>query len=731
VSKYYKTAGLAMSEYDELVARATGLDAASPYMVRSVTVRTDDGAERATITRVGGEFFAVLGIKQTRGRLIDSNDDRVGVEPVAVVSDVFWRRLGDGASDPVGQVLLLDERPFRIVGMIPQSVAYPSESDVWVPLQAVAGALLRATNAPFLRVIGRVRHPEHIDNVRAQVAAIPRSATEAPAVTGQLVAEPLRDHLVKDVRTAITLFVAASAFLMAIACLAAVTIQLAANTRRAREIAIRSTLGASPGRLGRGALREAGIIAVVAGAAGLLLSSLALVVGRTLGATVVAELSAVHLNVRMYVASAILATLAALLVTGVPMLSLLRSSTADLLRGTSHTASLSLHGALLRDGLIGVSVGVTLILILSFVVTTGTLVRLVRTDTGYRTRDVLTATVRFPFQVVTPSEMARIRSSFPSVQTTLAAVNPRATIALSTDTPGNGNQSIVTVGTVGERSGVHVQVGMSQVSGDYFSLLGIPLLSGRTFDRTDDERSPWVVVIDRELGKQLFGNINPLGRLVMVNDLNVTAEVVGIVGTVRQAGRLAEPLPQLYLPIQQLPLATFAVLTRGIPSKDFREQLKLGVSSASPSAAVIDVLPLEDAMYRELRRPTFYAVTLFAFAIAAMVVSGAAVYASVSALVAQRTHEIGIRAALGASRIRIVSFVLKRVGQMTVVGTILGAILGYGLHGLLESRIAALGHPTMTSLVSSVLILWCAAGLAVLVPVLRATRVHPAIALSD
>jgi putative ABC transport system permease protein len=728
-AKRSDASGFGLVEYDRIVANTGRLATSAPYMLASGAVRMQGGTERIAVTRVGGDFFDVLGIRAAIGRTLNSRDDHPGAELTVVLSEPLWKKLQPELGDPSGKVLVLDDRRLRIVGMLSKAMAFPATTDAWVAIEPAAGSLLRSTNVPFLHAMARVRTAADIAVLRAQLSTIPRSRDQGSAFGGRFVAEPLRDYLMKNVRTAILLLAGASAILLAIACLAAATIQLAGRDRREHELAIRFALGASVSQLSRSVLLDVAGTAVVTAIAGLALSEAALGGARRWGATTVPELLSIHLDWTVVVVATAIASLAALCSFAAPMISVIHSDTAELLRRTGNTASSSAKVVAFRDALTAMSIGVTLILIISFAVAADTLLGLVRVDTGFITRNVVVGSVRLPMPIVTPVEAERIRSFMGAFATSVAERNG-GDVAISTDVPGKGNQSFTGVQSTETPS--QIQCGMTQVSSNYFSLAGIPLRTGRTFGVPDQRNGPLAAVIDQDLARALYGERSPIGRKISIAALgDEEAEIVGVVGTVRQGGRLAERLPQLYLPIERLPLSSFAVLQRASAPESVFGVWRSAAKAVDPSASVGRVSSLEDAVYGEMRRPKFYAAVLLWFAIAAMFTSGAAVYASVAALVSQRTREIAIRTALGARQGQVAILVLRGVFRMTTIGSLLGIACALGVIRLLELNVGPLGRPTPFTLTASICILWSAAALAVCLPVLRATRISPIAALKD
>ena len=734
-SRYDGALGVSMSQYEVLSQLLEHDVSLAPFMLSATTLRTEQGLERVPTARVGGEFFPVLGVRARFGRLLDSDDDRVGAERVAVISSEVWRRLFGSDPRAIGRLLLLDERAVRVVGILGPGDGFPAlRTGIWVPLAQTIGPTLRTSDAPYLRLLGRGRSSgaatpaQLLRLVRGRLMQAPMAHGAVSDGRPHLIAEGLSDHLIGDARLPILLLTASAAFLLLVACVSAATIQLAAQGTLERDVAIRRVLGATVGQLWRETLGETAVVAVMAAAIGLGAAWVSLHVLQIVGEATIPELSGVHLSPVACGTAAALATFSAFVVTGLPLAALLRSSASATLSGTSQTLSASRGGATMRDALNGIAIGVAVLFALGAASAAETIERILAVDMGFVAQDVDVAEVRLPFQQVTGAEAGRIRAFVHGLDGALRERNPGTVMAVSTDVPGKGTQSVVTieVEATASRDARQLEVGMSQVGENYFDLLHIPVLRGRAFDVRDGERAPMVVVIDGILARRAFGATDATGKYLKLTSLGTRAEVVGVVGVVRQAGRLSENLPQLYVPFEQLPLATLAVLVAGRESsRGHREDLAQAVHAADPTAAMSAVAPLADQVYDEVRRPQFYATTLVIFAIIATIVSAAAVHAAVAALVAQRKREIGIRVALGARGGHIVALVLGRVAVLGALGSIAGTLVGLFVVSVVRSRVDVLGHPSTGAVLGSVACIWTAGVLAVFLPLREASQVSP------
>jgi len=710
------TIGITWSSYETLAKVVGPFATAAPYMLASGTLRLGarDNA-RITVARVGGTFFQMLGLDPIAGRLLSTNDDKADGELVAVISDRLWRSHLSARTDILDHNVLLDERAFRVIGIAPPvNDRWMSEVDVWVAIEPVAGSLLRMTDVPFLSAVARLR--------RGSVELL-ASRVSLPVTTGRgarVVVKRLSDHVAGNWRLAVLLLTTGAFLLLGIAVMAATTMQLAASPRRLREIAIRSAVGASPLDLWREALRDGALVGTAASLLGAILGTAALAAGSRFAAPIIPELAAVRVSTPVLLWSSALAVASALFVTVVPLVPLLRVQLAPVLTGSGTSSRTVVRGRSWRDALVALSAGVTLVLVVLSVVTASRLLRLLRTDLGFQASGVIVAQIKFPFHQVTPVESERIRSYARALAVASANV---ATLALSTDVPTEGSQSIVNLSrsVVAVGSGA-LQSRMTQVSPDYFTVLRIPMRAGRPFSDGDRHGTKAVAILDERAARALYGAENPLGRAITIADMGWTAEIVGVAASVRQAGRAGSSLPHVYLPFDQIPLSSFALLARAegeLPA--FNQQALPAIRSLDATAAVGEAIALDRIVHDELRRPQFFTACMTAFAIFAMMIAAAAISAAVAAILAQERREVGIRLALGATPWAILRLVGARVTLMVGLGSAAAMVGIVALRPVLGGA-AWLDAPSARLLAVSTMILWSAASVAVAVPVRASLR---------
>jgi putative ABC transport system permease protein len=340
----------------------------------------------------------------------------------------------------------------------------------------------------------------------------------------------------------------------------------------------------------------------------------------------------------------------------------------------------------------------------------------------------VSAQVQLPYQVVTPVEAEKIRAFVRQLIVRLEEATSQGAVAISTDLPTTGNETVFAVGPLSDSSvrAARVEAGVSQVTPGYFQVLKIPIVAGRAFLPVEDERAALAAVTDETLAKALFGRTNAVGQRISLQDISQVAVIVGVVGDVRQAGRAIAQRPQLYLPFSQLPLAHLALLVRTPqPSGVVAKEIRAAVRRVDPVQPVTSIRPLEDVVYDEVRQPRFYAITLFAFAAAALAIAASGLSATVAAMVVEQRREIGVRLALGARTKDVLLVIVRRMTLVIVIGMGAGIILAILSVDLLRSLFATISNTSSPPILSAAVILVAAAAVATAVPARRAIRIDP------
>jgi predicted permease len=686
---------------------------------------TEERPERLGCARVEANFFDVLGTRVLLGRNFTLEEDRKGAPPVAIVTHALWQRRFGGDPKAVGKTLQIDGKPVRIVGVLPRGFESPlGEPDLFLTQQV--RPFDPQKYGQFFTTIGRLK--PGVTPQRATAAIAPLIEAGAKLFPGHFKGpigarvRGLRDRQVGDAALTAWLVFAASGVFLLIVCVNATGLLLARLAARSREFAMRSALGASRARLARLALAESVLLAIAAGGLGVLLSWSLLKIFLRLAPASIPKIEQASLDLRVFAAAAILSLVCGVAIGLWPALSNWR--VAGIAAGWRTTSGLKPHA---RFALIATQVALTVGLLGASGLLLHSLWNLIRIPLGFESQQTLTMTLTLnPARYPDPQSqtalfeqvLARVQAAPGTIAASWSNVSPLDTYAITGGLPVDG--------AAAERAG---ELLLRYATPGYFETFRIPIVKGRAFLGADRDGPP-VAIISEAAARILFPGQSPIGHTVK-SFTGVWHEVVGVVKDIRNGGLTRDGEAEVYLVRNRraVSMGSGAIALRtALSPAEAIGLLKQSVAGVDPQ------LPAEIKIVTEqvaalTARPRFLAALLAAFAGLALVVAAAGLYAVASFLVTQRTRDIGVRMALGASPARIA----KQVGSEAVYWIAAGAGLGYGLARLAARALAAeLFNVPATdawSWVGTVGALAAAFLLALIPPMRRAGRVDPAVAL--
>ncbi len=716
----------------------------------SVAMTVADSSEQVHFGLVSGEYFHVLGVPPAPGRVLLPKDDVAGAERVLVLRHSFWRsRFG---ADPaiIGSTVTLAGQPYTVVGVAPPGfhgidIEYPG--DLWVPLihvKELRGGTFDYFNldSSWLQVVGRVSPGVSQQQATAAAATVYSwfgeeylaSRPEPPSArlrerykNPTMRLEPVKavsPYAMKRYRDTLSMLAGAVGFLLLIACANVASLLLARCVRRRQEFAVRTATGASRWRLVRQLLAEGGVLAVLAGALGVLLSwNFCGTIVSMMNDRAVVEIRPDPLVLGFTLA----VSLASLLVFA--LIPALTSSSIDLASALKGTAIVGKQHK--GFGSRGWFVALQFALCLPLLVGAGLLIRSVENlysqDVGFKRKQRIQATIN-PGGI--GYDEKRATALFESLLSNLAAQPGLQSVAYSSR------------GTL-TRSGSHrplfpdvdgadgVPIGLTEVSEGYFETLGIPLVSGRDFVPSDDDRASPVVIINQKLAHEMFGNENPLGRQVRYQqDSPPQFEIVGVAADSKYNDLRDEIKPVAYFPFRQ----------RGTQHVNIYFRTEMGVEAAAallrdqvrtlePHLPVTGVRTLDEQIESQMGQERIVSTLLSTFGFLALILTAVGLYAVVAFDVGNRTREVGLRLALGAQRRDIFGLVFRRAALWVLGGAAVGVGLAAALSQLLEKGLFGLSPLDPSTFVAAVLFLLICAALANYLPSRRAARVDPMTAL--
>jgi putative ABC transport system permease protein len=703
-----------------------------------------DRPERVIAARASASLLPVLGFEARIGRIFGPDEDLPGHERVALLSDGFWRRRFAANPQIVGQTILLDGMPYEVLGVLPPEFSRAwgrfdqiwEPFDVWVPFAFAAGDYNRADRS--YHAIGRLRPGVSVAGARAELEAIAASLAETypDSNTGYTVnVMPLLDTIAgREVKQALTVLTAAVAFVLLIACVNVANLLLARGQTQAREYVIRAALGASRGRLIRQMLTECAVLSLAGGLLGALLAAWGVALLVTHLPDVVPRKNEIAVDRTALLVTLGLSCVAMLAAGLVPALRSGRVRLSDMFRDASPSRPIGRARWLPVDALIVGQIALAMGLTASAGLTARSFMRLLGADPGFDARQLLTMRTQLPPERYGDAER-RVTFVERAVDEIRALPGVTAAAAIST-LPCDG-LDIWSYATIEEHVERHprgeIFLGRITVTPEYFATMGIPLLEGRDFTELDDVAAQSVVIVNRTLAQRFWPGQSAVGKRLKYGARDAEGPwltVVGVVGDVKQRGVTRETRLETYRPHAQVPASrmSFAVRTAGPPLGAARD-VQEAIWDIDPELAVYRVRAMNDIVFDEFRPGGILAGLLTAFAVIALLLAGVGLYGTMAHAVGQRTHEIGIRVAVGARPGDVLRLVARRSMMLTVTGILAGVglalLLGKGLRTLLYGV-----SPTdLLTLIGAGVTLLLVGLVASYIPARRATEVDPMVAL--
>jgi predicted permease len=700
---------------------------------------------RLTASWVGVPFFDLLGVVPQHGRVFAKGEEAPGAARVAVLSDKLWRNRFRADPRIVGQTVTMDGNPYTVVGVAPRTLNYPARTDVWIPLRFQDWMLDPGNRgAHFLSGVGRLKPGVAVDVARRDLLTISeRLAAMYPEsnATFRGMVQPLAEQIVGDVRKALYTMFGAVAFVLLIACANIANLLLVRAAGRETEIAVRTALGAGRGRIVRQLVTESVLLSLIGAVIGTALAAWVVDAVVAFGPQGLPRLEDIVIDARVLGFSIGIAVLTGVLFGLVPATHAARGAIGQLLREGARGAAGRRGTQRTRALLVVSEMALAVVLLIGAGLLIRSFIKLVNVDPGFRSEQVLKFNVSVP-QTKYPNDRDRVRFA-DAVSEKLASLPGTQSVAVSFDRPLERSGMFITFEVDGRptsRADTRPATGVHPASATYFTTLGIRLLSGRYYTKQEESFSvPPVLVVNQAFVHKYFPAGDALGKRITLGLTHDTAqagtpvetkgEIVGIVADVK--GDLAAPAgPDVYVPFGLLPLDDMNFFIRttadlGAVGNGVRARVR-EVDAALP---VYDFSSMEQVVSESVSQPRFYMLLLTAFAGLALVLAALGIYGVISYSVSQRTRELGIRIALGATHDRVVRLVLTQGVVLTSVGVALGLIGSYWLTTLIAALLFGVTRADPLTFGAVAALLLGVAWLASYVPARRAARVDPVIAM--
>ena len=706
----------------------------------------DGEAERLTSARVGANFFDILGTSMELGRGFMKGEDSASARLVVVLSDKLWRERFSADRGVVGRAISINGKDYTVVGVSSPSLTYPSRPDLWTPLELEPWMVDPVNRgAHFLTAVGRRRAEVSAETARQDMATVgARLRTEYPKSNATFggTAEELRSHLVGDVKPALFTMFGAVAFVLLIACANVANLMLVRGAGRETEMAVRTALGARRGRIVRQLVTESLLLSAAGAAIGGAIASWIVDAVVAFGPAGLPRLDDISMDARVLVFTAGVAIVTGILFGLVPALQAARTDLGEVLKTGMRGSSAGRTAQRTRGILVMTEIALAMVLLVGAGLLIRSFSKLLAVNPGFRAEQLVTFDVSLPVSKY-PNDRD-LRRFTDQLRAGLAELPGVQSVATMFDRPLSSHGMRVDFDIDGQPKAPADKRMLTDVlpaTANYASTMGIPLIAGRMFTAAEENWGPPpVVVVNQALAKRYFPNENPIGKHITLGIQHDTAgdhtnvksqgEIIGIVGDVHQKGLREDPDPATYLGWGTIPIndMSFVIRTRG-QSAALATGIRERVREVDPTVPVFDVQTMDHVVAESVAQPRFYTALLAAFAGLALLLAALGIYGVISYSVSQRTRELGIRIALGATQERVTRFVLRDGLQLAVVGAAIGVVAATWLMRLLAAMLYGVGATDIATFAIVSVVLIGVAWLASYLPARRASRVDPVIAM--
>jgi len=707
-------------------------------------------AERVRVGMISAGFFEILGVSPARGRLFTADEDHLSAAPVVVISAGLWQRKFGSAPDIVGKRITMNGDGYTVIGVVPVSFQLESTNfgikDVFVPIGENKDPLFHDRDVhEGMRALGRLKPGVTLAAAQAEMDQIANNLALAypDADKGAGISlVPLKKDIVGDVQPFLWVLLGAVGFVLLIACVNVANLQLARATARSREFAIRAALGASRSRVIRQLLTESVVLGLAGGTLGLLLAAWGTQAALKVLPETLPRAQDVGVDGRVLIFTLVASVVAGVLFGLAPALKIARPNLQETLKESGRGASGTRHRA--QGVFVVVEMAMALVLLIGAGLMIRSLLDLWNVNPGFNPQGVLTFAVS-----LSPSLGANATTS----RNAIREMDERLQRIPGVEAVSSTGGALPMTGDnefpfwLGGQPKPANQSDMKQslfylAEPDYLSAMGIPLHRGRFFTQNDNEHSPPVIVIDESFAREYFPNEDPIGKRINIGIINSEPEIIGVVGHVKHWGLDTDGdakhpiLAQAYMPFMQIPdqfwngppQSEVVVRSKGSPAS-MAPAIREAVEKLNAENVMYETKPLDQIVADSLAARRFSMILLGVFAALALLLSSIGIYGVISYVVGQRTHEIGIRMALGAQRSHVLRLMLGEGMKMALVGVAIGIAAALGLTQLMTKMLFGVSAADPITFCAVAFILTSVALTACYIPARRAMRVDPMVAL--
>ncbi|HJX00296.1 MAG TPA: ABC transporter permease [Terriglobales bacterium] len=704
-----------------------------------------DTAERVQTAVVSANFFDVLGVKPMLGRTFVSSDENKDADAVLVLSHEYWMNHQGADPNIVGKVFQMNNKPHTVIGVLPPIPQYPAMNDVYMPTsqcpfrsnpKTVANRQARMLPAVF----GRLKPGVSLQAAQADLSTVARQLESSypkdyPKEYGYGVAvAPLQAELTRRARMTLLVLLGAAGFVLLIACANVANLMLARLMKRERELAVRSALGAGKMRLIRQLLTESVMLAVAGGALGLLIAPPALQLLVRFAARFTTRAAEVKIDLPVLLFTLVVSVVTGLLFGLAPAISSSRQLSDALKQASGQTTSGSKRQRL-RALLVVAQVTVSFMLLVGAGLMIRSILTLQNVNPGFRPDRLLTMRISTGFTKYTTTEQYNGLGT--EILRRVRAIGGIESAALATNYPfspsgiisGPGNNNFQIEGKPVSKGELAPTVDVTLVGTGYFETIRQPLLEGRTFVDHDDQHSEQVAVINERMAHHRWPSEDPMGKRITFDDGKNWIKIVGIVGNVREYGLAKAADDELYLSTAQQGFFSSLLVRTTADPLNIAPLVRSAVHSVDPQVAIDRVDTIERLQQESFASPRTTTILLGVFAALAVIISATGIAGVMALSIGQRTHELGIRLALGQSVMSLLQMVVKHGIALALAGTILGIIGALGVSRLISSLLYQTSPTDVLTYAAVSLVFLLVAAISCFVPARRVTMIDPSQAL--
>ncbi len=715
--------------------------------------------ERISGAVVSPSLFPLLGVEPIKGRTFAREEEGQGRDDVVVISERLWQRRFNSDSALIGKSLLLNGRTYTVIGVMPAKFEFPiplfgvqgnqfaERVDIWKPI-AFTPLELKERGSRSYNLIARLRPNVSVSKAQAELDQLISNWIKTYPDNyngGGFGARiyPFQDQVVGGMRAGLAVLLGAVIVVLLIACANLATMLLARASAREREMAIRVALGAGRWPLLRQMLSESVVLALAGAAAGVVLAVWGLELLKQVGARTVPRLAEVNVDLLVLVVTAVVAVGTGILFGLIPALATAKPELTEVLKEGGRSSTVGAHRNQVRNWLVIAEIASALVLLVGAGLLLKSYVWVQNVDPGFDRRHVLTVEVNLPDTKYPQRENADYREGEAMINfwnevlrrvQQLPGVEAAGFATILPLSGSNSDSSFSIEGRVVGKNEPGPDEEIRIVTPDYFRVLKTPLLSGRLFVETDNTHAPGVVIINEALAKKYWPNEEALGKRITFSNPRKPdpkwLTIVGIVRSVRHRGLDLDPAPEYYLPLAQRAESSMILTVRSAQDPGtLTSAIRREIQSIDPDQPIANVRTLETVTADSIAPRRISMVLLGAFAGVALLLASVGIYGVISYLVVQRTHEIGVRMALGAQRSDVLRLIVGHAAKLVGIGTAIGLVLAFLSTRLLSVLLYNVGAFDLTTFLFVTIALAAVALLASYIPALRAARADPVAAL--